>query len=176
MNIKVIAALLAASLSMQMAFAETITEENAAELIKVENVALPIESARLGKKYSAYKVIMTSDYPGALNVQSGTVTNGVAGQLAYQSAKASAGFNWFWLFFPYIGIIIAPITTAVSHNKNKKAESESIQYPGQVPLADSLQKGETLEFKTLVPLGQKPAIRVVLRDKMNNLTFAKSAQ
>ena len=149
-------------------------EDTAASLISVETTLLPLDS-KLKKRYSAYKITVTSNYPKSLRVVSGNVSNAIDGPLAYQIVKGSASKSLFGLLVPFAWIVVTPVSAGVIHNRNKKAEGEAVLYPGQVPMIDHISKGENFQFSALVPLGQKPQVRVAFKDS-DNFEFVKSAQ
>lgn len=150
-------------------------ETEAAKLMLVETQLLPLDS-KLKKRYAAYKITVTSNYPNPVSVVSGDVPNAIDGPMAYQLVKGSTSKSLFGALLGVAGVVLITAPSAgVIHHRNKKAENEAVLYPGQVPMVEHLNKGESFEFMALVPLGQKPQVRIAFRDD-NKFEFVKNSQ
>jgi hypothetical protein len=141
--------------------------------ITVDKQVQPIKS-KLKKMYSAYKVTITSDYPGTLAIKNANINNGVPGVAAYQAVHTSAWRGLLWALIPYAGIIASPVAGITYAVSNSKAGKESAQYASQIPLGD-LKRGEPLTFSTLVPAGQTPVMTIKLIDKDNSQEYILSS-
>jgi hypothetical protein len=140
------------------------TNDQVAELIHINKTSLPL-SSKLKKRYSAYRITVTSEYPHPLHLESASLINGVSGQMAYESVHTTKAWALFGLLLFPIGLVIIglPILTSINAS-NGKAEKEGLGYSNQVPTLD-LQQGQTSQFTALVPINQTPQITLNFRDR-----------
>lgn len=169
---RIIAIFLLCSLSAPV-FAEELlipTEDNAAQLIQIEKTPILLQS-HLRRRYAGYKITLTNKYPGNLELTSASIDNGVTGAIAAENTSTSyANILWglpLWL----LGMGIAAFVVS---NKNHKAETESFQFPNQVPNT-TLHKGDNVSFNVLVPTGQSPQLKFHFTDTKNSLEFSKAS-
>jgi hypothetical protein len=159
-----------ATATTQQSSQQPLTEDSASELVSIEKTPILL-SSHLKRRYAGYKVTLTSHYPDDLNIRSASIQNGVTGVSAAESTSTSWG-NIFWgLPLWLLGMGIAAV---VISGKNHKAETEGFQFSNEIPTA-SLNKGETLAFNALVPIGQSPQIKIHFKDTKTGLQFSKNS-
>jgi hypothetical protein len=148
------------------------TEESAQSLIQITLSPTPLAS-KLQKSYEAYRVTVQSDYPGILKLQSASVNNAQSGTMAYELVKSGMTPVYCTLLLGLAGFVLIGVPMLIVKNgHNDKTRRESLAYTNQIPLVE-LNKGETFNFNTLVPLGQKPDVSLSFRDRQNGLLFSK---
>lgn len=165
-----------ASFLLTPAFAEEvstnqtpITEDQAIQMVKVEKSPILLQS-HLRKRFAAYKVTVTNQYPGNLDLTSASVDNGTQGTIAADSTSTSY-VNVLWgLPLWLLGMGIAAV---VISGKNSKAETEGAQFSNQVP-TNTLMKNDSLTFNTLVPTGETPHVKLHFEDHKTGLAFVKN--
>jgi hypothetical protein len=151
---KIISLALLLSLNLP-AFAGVLSEEDVLKNISVTKHEIPLTS-RLKKRYEAYKISVTNNYSSDLRLSSGNVDNSVSGAVAANSVSVGWG-NIFWgLPLWLLGIGIA---ACVINSKNHHSENEGMSYAGSIPNT-VIGKGETINFNTLVPIGQEPNVKL----------------
>lgn len=163
-----IALMLSFSGSVMAQSTVAITEDQAANMIKIQKQPVILNS-HLKKRFNAYRVTVTNDYPGSLDLTSASVSNGTNGSVAADNTKTSY-VNILWglpLWLLGMGIAAVVIT-----GKNDKADTEAATYTNQIPTG-SLTKHETITFNTLVPMGQTPDLKLKFEDRTTGLAFAK---
>lgn len=143
------------------------TSIEAANQVHIQKTLIPLNS-KLKKKYAAYRVVLTSDYPRSLKLVSGVLENGISGQIAADSVHTSTA----WAFVGLIGfigglLVIGLPTFLIINAKNKKAENEATSYSNQIP-SFMLSKGQSVTFNALVPSAQTPQINLTLQDIETN--------
>jgi hypothetical protein len=140
------------------------TTEQAAELIHIDKAPVPL-SSKLKKRYAAFRVTVTSDYPHPLQLESASLLNGINGQMAADSVHTSKAWALFGLLLFPIGLVIIglPVLTSINAG-NGKAEKEAMGYPNQVSHLD-LHQGESQSFTALVSLAQSPQLSLSFRDR-----------
>jgi hypothetical protein len=131
--------------------------------ITVDKQIQPLTS-KLSKMYTAYKVTITSDYPGTLAIKNANINNGVPGTVAAKVVRKSPWGGMGWALIPYVGIIAGPAVSINRGVKNGRANKEAANYASQVPVGD-LHKGEPISFNALVPAGQTPVLTIKFVDK-----------
>jgi hypothetical protein len=159
------------AMTLTPVFAEELamTDEQAAKLVKIQETPIILHS-HLKKKYSGYRVTIESEYPGKLEVKQSSIDNGVVGGVAADSTTTSYANVLWGLPLVWLGMGIAAL---VISNKNHKAETESYQFPNQIP-NNTLHRNDVLTFTALVPNGQTPQIKLRFEDEKTGLAFAKT--
>lgn len=138
----------------------------------VSTEVLPITiTSHLKKLYDGYKIVITSNYPGTLNIDAAIINNGVAGATAYKTLYVSPYKALPWAFIPFIGIIPALTLDVMYGTTDAKMEKESKLYPGTFSGAQ-LKNGESVAAMVLVPAGQKPIMNLKFSDKENNQVYS----
>jgi hypothetical protein len=150
----------------EVALTPPTTPEQASSLVTIDKTPITLES-HLKRKYSAYKISVTSEYPEELKISSASIQNGVTGSLAAQKAETS-WVNILWgLPLGFIGMGIAAV---VIFDKNHKAENEASDFQNQPP-STTLHKGDIVTFDALVPNQQPLSATFHFKDCKTGLTF-----
>lgn len=153
--------------------------------IEVSYTAIPLKS-RLKKKYAGYKVTITNHSEEQLELMNGEIVNGVNGQgAALGSQKSSAAAigallgtglatGFFTLGITTLTSLVAsPVVYAGYKHANNKVNGEGAHYGNQVSLG-VIAPGETITVPALIPISQKPELKLTLRQTKNNELFTVS--
>lgn len=160
-----------ASMSFNLlAYAEPPTREHAEEMIEYTAQPLALKS-KLKKRYNAYTVNLKSTYPGTLKIESTSLLNGTDSNAAYESVYYSPWHSLWFCLLGLAGLAVALPMQWTIQAKNHNARKESEKYPSQMQ-ATVIKQNETLAIKALVPLGQRPLLRVSFKDPESGLKFA----
>ncbi len=136
------------------------------QLIEVTSTSIPLQS-KLQKTYQAYKLTLSSQYPGTLHLQSASINNGQNGTLAYELIKSGMTPVYLTLLMGLAGFVVIGVPMlCVKNSHNQKSHTEALPYTNQIPLTD-LSHGQTLQFDALVPLGQKPDVSLNFQDRQS---------
>lgn len=149
--------------------------------IQVQKESLPIGSSRLASQYSAYRLTIQNSWDKPIDIMNAQIVGGTGGQQAYSMVKKSSAGVWgsvlgvgFVLSIVTFGIsfvaalVAWPIIAGVNASKNGKARKEANGYQDVVPLG-LLNAGESTQVATLVPLNQKPVLKITFRDMEGHL-------
>ena len=151
-----------------------VTEETAPSLIQITSASIPL-SSKLQKSYEAYRITIQSDYPTLLKLQSGAINNAQSGNMAFEMVRSGMTPVYCTLLLGLAGFVLIGVPMLIVRNgHNEKSRQEALHYTNQIPLLE-LAKGQTLNFDTLVPLGQKPDISLTFKDPHSGLLFSKRA-
>lgn len=149
--------------------------------ILVSKEPVPIASGRLASQYSGYKLTVQNTGNAAIDIISAQITGGTNGQTGYAMVKKGSGAVWgsvlgagfvlsivtFGISF-LVALVAWPIIAGVNAGKNSSARKESIKFSDILPLG-VVDAGQSVEVLTLVPVGQKPAVKLTFRDMEGKL-------
>ena len=138
-----------------------------------------ILNSRLKKDFAGYEYKITNNFSEKINIVSAQIVNGQDGNTAYMRSESEEAIAITWAIAGPVGLftlgigwiaglIATPIVWAVQNNKNKKTRTESVAYTNIVPIG-ILNPAETIQVKTLVPIGSQPQLKITIMDSKNNL-------
>ena len=87
---------------------------------------------------------------------------GVTWAIAGPVGLFTLGIGWA------VGLLATPIVWVVQNNKNKKTRTESMAYTNLVPIG-VLNPAESIQVKTLVPIGSQPQLKITVMDNKKDL-------
>ena len=147
-------------------------------LLDVQKNLLVLNS-KLKKDFTGYEYIITNNFNQEINIVNAQINNGQDGNTAFMKSEAEGGIGVTWAIAGpvglftlgigwIVGLIATPIVWAVQNNKNKKMRNEGIAYTNIVPIG-VLNPSESVQVKTLVPIGSQPQLKLSIMDKQKNI-------
>ena len=136
-------------------------------------------NSRLKKDFAGYEYIITNNFNEEINIVNAQIINGQDGNTAYMKSEGEGAIGVTWAIAGpvglftlgigwVVGIIATPIVWIVQNNKNKKTRTESMAYSNIVPIG-TLNTAESIQVKTLVPIGSQPQLKLTIMDKKKNV-------
>lgn len=136
-------------------------------------------TSRLKKDFAGYEYTITNNFNEEINIVNAQVLNGQDGNTAYMKSEGEGAIGITWAIagpvglFTFgigwaVGLLATPIVWVVQNNKNKKTRTESMAYTNLVPIG-VLNSAESVQVKTLVPIGSQPQLKLTIMDKKKNL-------
>lgn len=133
-------------------------------------------NSKLRKSYTGYQYTITNNSKRKYTILNAQIIKGCAGDVAYSSVEKSsgevAGTVWAiagpvglvtlglgWV----VGILATPIACCCVNCSDKKARIESTSYSNNIPLG-YLTSNESIEVRTLVPIGATPQLKLTIQD------------
>jgi hypothetical protein len=143
--------------------------------IDITYISVPLNS-RLKKSYTGYTVNVANASKTPVEIMNGDVINGVNGQgaaLGAQKSSAAAigttlGTGLVTGIFTFgistaASLIASPFIYGANSHKNNRAIAEGSQYGNQVTYG-VLNPGDSLKINTLVPVSQKPQVKLSFKN------------
>ncbi len=142
--------------------------------------------SRLRKTYTGYAFVISNNSQVPIELLHGEVINGVNGQgaaLGAQKSSAAAigttigtgvvtGFLTLGISTA-ASLVASPIIYGANKHKNTKTIGEGVGFSNQVPIG-ALNPGDNAKFSTLVPISQKPQLKVTFKEISSNEIFSVS--
>ena len=136
-------------------------------------------TSRLKKDFAGYEYTITNNFNEKINIVNAQILNGQDGNTAYMKSEGEGaiGVTWaiagpvglFTLGIGWaVGLLATPIVWVVQNNKNKKTRTESMAYTNLVPIG-VLNPAESIQVKTLVPIGSQPQLKITVMDNKKDL-------
>lgn len=151
---------------------------SAFEQMDINSTIVPLNS-RFKKFYSGYEYTITNNLNKPVNIINAQIKNGQDGNVAFQSSECEGGIGTTWAIagpvglFTFgigwaVGLVATPIVAVAQNKKNKKMQTEGLAYTNSVPLG-VINAGESVTFKTLVPIGAQPQLKLTIMDEKKNI-------
>ena len=136
-------------------------------------------TSRLKKDFAGYEYTITNNFNEKINVVNAQILNGQDGNTAYMKSEGEGAIAVTWAIAGpvglftlgigwAVGLLATPIVWGVQNNKNKKTRTESMSYTNIVPIG-ILNPAESVQVKTLVPLGSQPQLKITVMDNKKEL-------
>jgi hypothetical protein len=147
--------------------------------LEVTQTVVPLEG-RLTKRFQGLKITLKNRQGNYVEIVRGEVMNGVDGQTAYQMTDNSRA-RGFWTslataplgYVPYAGYGSGAISTAVNaggsvsdQNTANSSYNKVKHFPNGV-----LSPNDEISIYTLVPLNERPQVKIIFRDLKTNEMF-----
>ena len=148
------------------------------EMIDVQKNTIALTS-KLKKDFVGYEYTITNNLNETINIVNAQIINGQDGNTAYMKSESEGGIGVTWAIAGpvglftlgigwAVGLIATPIVWVVQNNKNKKIRTEGVAYTNIVPIG-VLNSSESVQVKTLVPIGSQPQLKLTIMDKNKEL-------
>ena len=136
-------------------------------------------TSRLKKDFAGYEYTITNNFNEKINVVNAQILNGQDGNTAYMKSEGEGAIAVTWAIAGpvglftlgigwAVGLLATPIVWVVQNNKNKKTRTESMAYTNLVPIG-VLNPAESIQVKTLVPIGSQPQLKITIMDSRKEL-------
>lgn len=136
-------------------------------------------TSRLKKDFAGYEYVITNNFNEKINIVNAQILNGQDGNTAYMKSEGEGAIAVTWAIagpvglFTFglgwaVGLLATPVVWIVQNNKNKKTRTESMAYTNIVPIG-VLNSAESIQVKTLVPVGSQPQLKITIMDSKKEL-------
>ena len=136
-------------------------------------------TSRLKKDFAGYEYTITNNFNEKINIVNAQILNGQDGNMAYMKSEGEGAIAVTWAIAGpvglftlglgwVVGILATPVVWIVQNNSNKKTKTESMSYTNIVPIG-ILNPAESIQVKTLVPVGSQPQLKLTIMDTKNSL-------
>ena len=136
-------------------------------------------TSRLKKDFAGYEYTITNNFNEQINIVNAQILNGQDGNMAYMKSEGEGAIAVTWAIAGpvglftlglgwVVGILATPVVWIVQNQKNKKTKTESMAYTNIIPIG-VLNSAESIQVKTLVPVGSQPQLKLTIMDKNKNL-------